>query len=139
LGLAVSNAQGMTDEQESFARCRRLAQSVMERISGGDDRAALELLRPNIPISKADFDISLGKTLKERQALTDRLGKIVGVKLVREERVSDFLYRITYAEKRERHLLRWQFTFYRPQNQWMLNAFNWDDRAMLLFDDGHPN
>jgi hypothetical protein len=79
------------------------------------------------------------KTLKERQALTDRLGKIVGVKLVREERVSDFLYRITYAEKARKTPASMAIYFYRPQNQWMLNAFNWDDRAMLLFDDGHPN
>jgi hypothetical protein len=130
---ASGSTQKPNAEQASLARARELMVEVMKSLVAGDDSGALELLRPHLPVPKAEFDKTRDNTLKTRKSLRDRFGKIMGSKLVREERASDFLIRFTYAEKRAKHLMRWQFTFYRPGTEWQLNSFNWDDNVSLLF------
>ena len=131
---SVSGSAQPESEQESLARLRELTNTVMVRVIAGDDAGAMELLRPNLPIEKAEFDSMRSKTIDNRRIYKDRYGKPVEYKLLREERVSDFLIRLTYVEKRTNHLLRWQFVFYRPKTQWRLNSFMWDDNALALFD-----
>ena len=60
-------------------------------------------------------------------------GETVGINLVKEQLVADSLVRITYIERFERHLIRWNFTFYRPKSQWVVNAIVWDDDVDALF------
>ena len=130
----VEAAQRYEGEQASLASARELTVAVMKRIVAGDDRGALELLRPRLPVSKEEFDATRDKTLKARGLFDARFGKVVGYEFIREERVSNLLIRLTYVEKRTRHLVRWQFTFYRPGAEWRLNSFTWDDNASALFE-----
>jgi hypothetical protein len=125
-------------EQNSLTKSRELTVAVMNLVAAGDDRGALELLRPNLPIPKGEFNAVRDKTIEQRRAVAERFGKTLGYKFVREERVSDFLIRLTYVEKRANHFLRWQFTFYRPQSEWRLNSFVWEDNAEGLFNTSTP-
>jgi hypothetical protein len=111
---------------------------MMNLVAAGDDCGALELLRPALPIPKGEFNSVRDKSIEQRRAVAERFGKTLGYKFVREERVSDFLIRLTYVEKRANHFLRWQFTFYRPQSEWRLNSFIWDDNAEGLFNTSTP-
>ena len=131
-------AQKYEGEQASLAHARELPVEFMKKLVAGDDRGALELLRSRLPVSKAEFDASRDKTLSARGAFDARYGKIVGYAVIREERVADLLLRITCVEKRTKHLVRWQFTFYRPGAEWRLNSFNWDDNASALFEGAAP-
>jgi hypothetical protein len=126
-------SEAMTAEQASASRCRQMVQAFMEKIVAGDDAEAMELLRPIFPISKQKFDDTKKRTIDGRRQMGE-FGKVVGTRLLREERVSDFLWRVTYVEKHEFHLLRWQFIFYRAANEWRLNSFVFDDNSALLFD-----
>jgi hypothetical protein len=135
----VHAATQKTDvEQSSLAKGRELTVAVMNLVVAGDDRGAAELLRPNLPIPKSEFNAVRDKTIEQRRAVAERFGKILGYKFVREERVSDFLIRLTYVEKRANHFVRWQFTFYRPQSEWRLNSFVWDDNVEGLFSTSAP-
>lgn len=125
-------------EQSSLAKGRDLTVAVMNLVAAGDDRGAFELLRSNLPIPKGEFNSVRDKSIEQRRAVAERFGKTLGYKFVREERVSDFLIRLTYVEKRANHFLRWQFTFYRPQSEWRLNSFIWDDNAEGLFNTNTP-
>ena len=136
----VGDVDGATQtyegEQASLAHARELAVAVMTRIAAGDDRGALELLRPALPVKKEEFDSTRDRTLETRATFDARFGKPVGFELLREERVSNLLIRLTYAEKRTKSMLRWQFTFYRPGVEWRLIQFNWDDNVPALFTTG---
>ena len=127
------SSQDLAQAAISVDKCRALASSVMARIEAGDDRGALELTRSHIRVDEKQFNESRDRTLSERRNVATRFGRVIGTKVVREERVSDFLYRITYVEKREAHLLRWQFTFYRARSEWQLNSYTWDDNVAALF------
>ena len=130
----VCSAQTTADAIPSVEKCRAIAHAVMSKIAEGDDRAALELIRPHIHVDETQFNESRDRTLSERRNVPSRFGRLVGIKLIKEERVSDFLYRLTYVEKREIHLIRWQFTFYRPRSEWQINSYTWDDKVFALFD-----
>ena len=41
--------------------------------------------------------------------------------------------RVTYIEKLEVHLIRCVVTFYRPGDEWLVNAIFWDDDIDALF------
>jgi hypothetical protein len=138
MGCLPCSAQNVAEDTSSVDKCRALAQSVMARVAAGDDRGALELIRPQIQVDEKQFNESRDRTLAERRNIAIRFGRVVGTKVLREERVSDFLYRVTYVEKREIHLLRWQFTFYRAKSEWQLNSYTWDDNVAALFDRAQP-
>jgi hypothetical protein len=107
----------------------------MVRVREGDDRGALESLRSQINVDAKEFDQSLDKTIEQRRTLAARFGREVGIALIGEEKVSDFLYRVTFVEKREFQPIRWQFIFYRPNAMWQLNGFTWDNNVITLFAD----
>ena len=133
--LAAATQQGNSSEA-SLTKGREFTAAVMKKVVAGDDLGALELLRAQLPIAKDEFDATRDRTIEKRAGLGRRFGKIVGFQLVREERVSDVLVRVTYVEKRTKHLLRWQFVFYRPGAEWQLNSFGWDDNVAALFERG---
>jgi hypothetical protein len=136
---ASGSTQQTGKEQSSLERSRELVITFMDRLTAGDETGALELLRPHLLVPKSEFDQTRDTTIKNRKMVKDRFGKIVGYKFIREERVSDFLIRFTYVEKRSKHLMRWQFTFYRPGAAWQLNSFSWDDNVAALFSgSGSP-
>jgi len=130
--------QAAKAEEASLARLRELSRMVMTKVIAGDDAGAMELVRPNLPVPKSEFEELRSKTIEGRKLIMGRFGKPLTFKLVREERVSDFLIRLTYVEKREIHLVRWQFILYKPKAEWRLNAFSWDDNAGMLFDEKPP-
>jgi hypothetical protein len=132
--VAGSAQPSDTQEQASLAQCRELTRFVMTRIIAGADRDALELLRPKLAIAKDQFDSLRDQTIEQRSVNRTRFGKALGFKLISEEHVSDFLVRFTYVETRTNQLLRWQFTFFRPEGDWRLASFTWDDDIAALFD-----
>jgi hypothetical protein len=41
---------------------------------------------------------------------------------------------VLYIQTFENHGLRWQFIFYKPRNEWLLDNIQWDDQISLLFE-----
>ena len=66
------------------------------------------------------------------RALTQRAMERV-VARVDERLVADSILRIAYIETFERHIIRWVFTFYRPEDRWVVNGVTWDDDIDALF------
>ena len=136
IAVAFGSSTNSLSEDTSLERCREMTRAVMQQVVAGNDRGAFELLRPDLPIDKAQFEALRDRTLEQRKAFAQKYGKILGFKRVSEERVSDFLVRMTYVEKRANHVVRWQFTFYRGAADWKLNTFIWDDDISKLFGHG---
>jgi hypothetical protein len=118
---------------QNVAATRKLADAAMALIADDKIHEAMALLRPYWPIKSAEIDVAEEKTISTRNAVADRFGQFVGVSFVREDDVSDFLIRYIYVEKREHHILRWIFIFYRPKDVWVLNAELFDDNIQAFF------
>ena len=121
------------DALKTPADTRQLAEFAMQLIAGDKVDAAFERLKPYWPLPANEVDSVVLKTIAARNTVSDRFGKTTGYALVREEKIADFLIRYTYAEKREKHILRWIFYFYRPADVWIVNSVTWDDNIQGLF------
>lgn len=62
-------------------------------------------------------------------------GKITGITLIVEKDISKDLVLFSYLVKYEKAPLRFTFIFYRPQNNWMLYRFLYDDSAVDELED----
>ena len=80
-----------------------------------------------------ELDTTVLQTITQRSVLLPRYGKPIGIAFVREEEIPDLILRFTYVEKRSNHGLRWRFTFYRPNDLWILDGVQWDDKLAEVF------
>lgn len=63
------------------------------------------------------------------------LGKYLGKELISQKSVSPGFVGYTYLAKHENEPIRFTFIFYKPQNDWILYRFNFDDAIDTeLFD-----
>jgi hypothetical protein len=116
------------------ADTRALADAFMKLVAAGKVDDAFELVRPQWPIPQNEINTVKDKTGQQRKMVETRFGDILGSAFIREEKVSDFIVRYTYVEKRDVHLIRWLITFYRPLDTWKVNAIKWDDDISALFN-----
>jgi len=112
---------------------KELANSAMRLIIADKINEAFALLKPHWPMPVSEIDALVLTTIQQRNLVAPRFGKSIGFELVHEEALSDFAIRYTFAEKREIHALRWQFTFYKPSALWKVNSVTWDDNFGMLF------
>jgi len=119
---------------ESPADTRALADAFMKLVVQDKISDAFELIRPQWPIPQSELNTLAEKTEQQRKTIASRFGDVLGSAFVREEKVSDFLVRYTYVEKRDVHMIRWIFIFYRPGPVWKVNAIKWDDDSGALFN-----
>lgn len=69
---------------------------------------------------------------------TKSLGEPIGFELVGVRQVGGALKRFTYLCKYQKGWIRWRFTFYQPERQWMLCSFMFDENEEALFAEcGH--
>jgi|SRR5688572_21104340 len=111
---------------------RKATDAAMALIVKDDVAGAFGLLRTYAPLPANEFDVLVQTTIQQRNVVAPRFGKSLGYVFLKEERVSDFLIRYTYVEKRETHALRWRILLYKPNKEWIINAITWDDRLPEL-------
>ena len=120
-------------ELSSVKEAKALAKNVMDFVEKGKSDKGLELFKPYLIIPEAEFDVMLNSLKMQQPMIDQRFGKIVGVEFISEEMAGKSFMKITYAQKYERHAMRWIFYFYKPKNSWVLNTFSTDDKIQYLF------
>lgn len=119
---------------KDLSEVRKATDAAMQFVGRDDARGALNSLRAYwIGFPETEIEDAISKAEAQRKAVTPRYGKTVGVQFVEQQVVADSYVRLVYVEKRERHLIRWQFFFYRPFSRWLFNLFHIDDQAQALF------
>ena len=121
------------DTLESVDDVRALVQRAMDHVLEGNTYIAFNLMKPYFPFGDDELTDLMLKTVEQRKSFLERYGKTVGIVLVDERMVAETILRITYLEKFERHIIRWVFTFYRPDDRWIVNSILWNDRMNDLF------
>lgn len=133
--LALGTAQEPSSTLRTEEDARALTEAVMQQVVAGEYQAAFEILRPHWPLPMGEFDTLLQTTVTQRSTIAPRFGSSLGYELVSSETVGDSLLRLIYIEKTERHVLRWLFRFYKPEEAWIINSLEWDDEVEALFGD----
>lgn len=111
-------------------QARALADQALELVVAGDFDSAFGVLKPHWPLPQSEIDMLVMQTVKQRGMAESRFGKSLGYELVKSERISESLLRLTYLEIVENTPIRWRFLFYRPDDVWQVNAVLWDDQVI---------
>jgi hypothetical protein len=134
LALIASSCAARAEPLRTPDDVRALTQAMMERLSKGKINEAFQMATPHWPLPGNELDLLTLKTTQQMNLIEQRFGKVLGFELVRDDLAGEWARRMTYVEKRERHVIRWQFTFYRPQNVWLMNGLTFDDNMQTLFE-----
>ncbi len=113
--------------------CLRVCDEFMKMFAAGKIEKGFELLKPYSVIPEKEFTDAVNQSVNQLGLIGNRIGKIVGYELIREETVKDTLVKYTYIAKYEKHVIRCIFMFYRPGEKWIFNRFNFDDNVDELF------
>ena len=88
---------------------------------------AFSLLSPYWPLPQNEIDGVQNKTIKYLNMFQNRFGKPIGSVKVKEQHILDIIIRETYLIRFEFTAIRLQFTYYKNDKGWIVNAFKWDD------------
>lgn len=110
-----------------------LTNSVMKSVAANQMKGGLEKLRPYIVFPMSEFDVQLNNIDMQLPMISQRFGKSIGYDLIAEEKLGDSLVQYAYLQKFERHVLVWRFIFYKPEKEWLLNTFYFNDQVQPLF------
>ena len=112
---------------------RQIAEEAMKFVVANDMKRLFELLARHMPMKPEELAAIHTKMVDLRKPMADRVGKALGFTFISECRRSDLLVRYTFVEKREKSVVRWQFTFYKPRTTWLLTYFFMDEDLNALF------
>lgn len=114
---------------------KELTKSVMELVGKGEQEKGLKLIKPYLIIPEHEFDGLLNSLRMQAPAIEQRFGKVLGAEFFKVEEVGESLMLVMYVQKFEKHIMRWNFYFYKPNETWVLNTFNTDDKIQLMFNN----
>lgn len=120
---------GFLDGIEARSYC----EAVINHASKGQIEEAFVLVGSQWPFPVAELKPVQEQAEKNQVSVVERFGQPCGYRLVKEELVPEVCLRYTYVIKYEKHLVRWQFVFYKAKDRWQLNSFKWDDAIEALF------
>lgn len=120
----------ITKEQRTL----NIAKEVVTLIEQGNIEKAFEILKEYWPLSSVEVDDLKAHTIQQREKVVSRYGNPIGIEFIRTDVVGDSMIMHTFIEKFERHALKWQLSFYKPEKKWIINSVYWDDKISELYE-----
>jgi hypothetical protein len=114
---AAAFAQTPSERVEEFLRQVTTSESdkAMDRLFAGSGFAE----------SKPQDIVTLKSQTKMAMGL---YGLPLGIEKIREEDLSPSLKRLVYLQKFEKYPVAWEFYFYKPKDDWVINTLNFKDQ-----------
>jgi len=119
---------------KNISDIKKLTQISMQYIGDDKLKKGLEILSPYSVVSPSKFEILKQQLITEFPKFRIHFGAVVGSELVGKIYVGDSMFRITYIQKFEKHIISWSFDYYKPKDAWVLNSFETADSMDVLFD-----
>ncbi len=117
-----------------------LCDRALSNIVNGDISQGIGVLRPYATsISKEDVDALEAQITGQTPTIQKNYGQPLGYLLISKDNLRDTVMRMTYIVKYQKHLIRWNFIFYKPVDSWVLDYFNYDDSIDALFGSRSPS
>jgi hypothetical protein len=116
------------------AATKAFTDGVVALIAKGNLESSYTLLGGYWALPEAEFKKMVSDSQQQRIPMAQRYGKVIGAEYLKSETVGQSFVRHIYLEKLDTHAVRWIFTFYKPNDVWILNAVLWDDQVYALFN-----
>ena len=112
---------------------RPFSESVMQALVKGGIAPAFEVMKPLSIIPDSEFQTAILASKAQREQYGARYGTTVGYECIGSTKVGASLVRIICIEKAQKHVLPWEFYYYKTNDGWVLNSFRWHDQVQMLF------
>jgi hypothetical protein len=134
MGGMTGQEAAMQDPIKEKSMTQELTDQIMAWFGEAKTGSALRALNAHLPVTPSEHRLLSNRIRQARYTLDQRFGSPLEHRLVRAERIKDFMVRYTYVELREGNFTRWSFTLYRPLERWLLLSVMWDDDSKDLLD-----
>ena len=111
----------------SVEASQALSALAIKDAAAGKYRAAFNRFRAYWPLPEVEIDQAISRIEQGMVKITNRFGKSLGFVFVSRQSSGDFLIRFIYAQKFQNGLVRWSFTYYRPDKHWVVLGVSFDD------------
>lgn len=133
LSLAVSAAAQDPAPLTTTADARKLADKAVALFQQEKFAQGYAALKPYWPLAEVEIDSLANQTTTQWPVVKQRFGASIGHEFISEKSVGKSFIQYIYIQKFERHAVRWLFTFYKPKDQWIVNACSFDDTISAFF------
>jgi hypothetical protein len=131
---AVAQEASTLKTLASAAETRKLTEHAMGLVKQEKFAEAYASVKPFWPLPAIEIDGMANQMNTQWPMVQQRFGKSLDTEFVNQQKVGESFIRYTYLQKFERHAIRWTFVFYKPKDQWIVNAVSWDDGVNELFE-----
>ena len=134
--LLTTHSIAFADTLGDRAEARQLADRVMEKVAAGKIDEGVRLTRPYYAnVTDTQFQLILEGFEEKRKGLSmsETFGKTLGTEFIREEKVGEHLFRLTYMQRCDKFPMRWEFYFYHGKDGWTMYWMSWDDDIVGMF------
>ena len=128
-GVLPAAAEGL----RSAGEIRSTLRVALVQAQGDHMAEFFAAIKPFWLISDDGYASAMAKTTAARVDVQKKLGKSLGMEEIKVELVSDTVMKVVYLEKFQRSCLIWNFFFYKPETEWVLTTFEWDESIRSLF------
>jgi len=112
---------------------KRICKLFLDDIIVEKYEGAFEIIKPYFPVPAQMFKDIMEKSSQQLPTVKNKLGNSLGYGLVKEQKVGGLFIRYIYVQKFELSILRWQFTFYKPDKEWIISGLTFDDKQDSVF------
>lgn len=118
---------------KSPLECKLLCENFMQLLSKEKYEEAFNIVKPYWPLPENEMSMLQMQTITQLNTIAPRFGKIIGYEFVSEKNINDFVLKLVYAQKHQKHIVIWTLVFYKPQDSWIVNAVLFNDNIYQLF------
>lgn len=126
---ADDDSEGLKDHQA----IREKTEHFMDRLNEGRVLAAYKDMKAILGVDSEPFMEDAEKARKFFGQVRDRVGEPLESARVRRESIDGHFHRQSYLQKFESAALHWQFTFYRPADEWVLVGVSYSTDLEALY------
>jgi len=123
-------------EQDGLATKDAISEKTrifMERLDEGRILAAYKAMKAVLGVDTEPFMEDAEKARKFFGQVRERVGDPLGATRVKRESIDDHFHRQSYLQTFESAALHWQFTFYRPADEWVLVGVSYSTNLDPLY------
>lgn len=112
----------------NFKETQKIEEKVIDKFIDDKVSAGLNIISDYWVIPQSEQESFKEKTIKYLNIVKTIFGEPKEAHFIKEEKIPNFNYalRRTYIVRYEKSAVVFKFTYFRNENGWFLNAFNWD-------------
>ena len=114
---------------------KKLADAMIKQAVAAEYVKAFDLAKEHWPIDVSQITGLAKKTQEQLTKLEPAYGKVVGAEYIGKVKLGSSYIRYSYFLKMEKHVLRWNFVFYKPKDTWLINLIHWNDKPHELLPE----